>query len=128
MIVDSSALVAILLVEAEAVRLSHKLAAAERVIVPAHVLLEAGMVLGSRLGREGLDRLDRYVAELGPEVLAFTEAHARLARAAFLAFGKGLHPAGLNFGDCMSYAVAKAEGMPLLFVGDDFARTDIPAA
>ena len=61
-------------------------------------------------------------------MVPFTEAHARPRRTAFLRYGKGRHPAGLNFGDCMAYAVAKAEGAPLLFTGGDFARTDVGVA
>jgi ribonuclease VapC len=72
--------------------------------------------------------LDEVVARLGAESHPFTPAHLALAREAFLRFGKGRHPAALNFGDCMSYAVARVEGLPLLWVGEDFGRTDVGQA
>jgi ribonuclease VapC len=83
--------------------------------------------MGARNGPPGLARLDAFLAEAEIETLPFTAAHATAARDAFLRYGKGRHPAGLNFGDCMSYAVAKMEGRPLLFKGDDFRQTDIEA-
>lgn len=129
MILDTSALVAILLREGEAAALSLKLARAGRVVVPAHVILEASMVLvGRKAGPEEVEDLDAYLRQIGAEVLPFTAAQAEAARRAFLRFGKGRDPAGLNFGDCMSYAAARVEGLPLLFVGGDFARTDVAAA
>lgn len=128
MILETSALVAILTDEEGAAALSRRLADAGRVIVPAHVLLEASMVLVGRKTPEEIADLDAYLARIHAEVLPFTAAHARGAREAFLRYGKGRHPAGLNFGDCMSYAVAQVERLPLLYVGDDFARTDITAA
>lgn len=129
MILETSALVAILLREGQASALSLKLARAARVVVPVHVLLEASMVLvGRKAGAEEVEDLDAYLRQIGAEVLPFTAPHAEAARLAFLRYGKGRDPAGLNFGDCMSYAVARVEGLPLLFVGDDFTRTDVPAA
>ena len=84
------------------------------------------MVMAGRMGPESRP-LDRRASRRrsGAEILPFTEDHARAAAAAFLRYGKGRHPAGLNFGDCMAYAVAKVEGAPLLFTGGDFARTDV---
>lgn len=128
MIVDTSALVAILNEEADAVRLSTLLGGIKRVIVPPHVVLEASMVLLRLKGWDSQPRLDRYLAELGAVILPFTREHAEAAREAFRAYGKGRHPAALNFGDCMSYAVAKVEGLPLLWVGEDFGRTDAVGA
>jgi ribonuclease VapC len=128
MIIDTSALVAILTAEAQAAALSVRVARAGRAVVPAHVLLEASMVLAGRKTPEELPDLDAYLARIGAEVLPFTAAHAEAARLAFLRYGKGRDPAGLNFGDCMSYAVARVEALPLLFVGQDFARTDVAAA
>ena len=98
---------------------------AASVIVPAPVLVEAGMVMALRTGAGGLTDLDDLLARRGARVLPFSEMHARAAVAAFDRYGKGRHPEGLNFGDCMAYAVAKAEGAPLLFVGEDFRRTDV---
>jgi ribonuclease VapC len=69
--------------------------------------------------------LDTFLAETGARIVAFTEAHARAAVQAFLRYGKGRNAVGLNFGDCMAYAVAQAEGAPLLFTGGDFSKTDV---
>ena len=102
---------------------------AEAVLVPAPCYLEAGMVIAGRRGRTaGLATRRRCSTGSGARVVPFTEPHARLATDAFLRYGKGRHPAGLNFGDCMAYAVAQAEGAPLLFTGGDFARTDVEVA
>lgn len=128
MIVDSSAVIAFLLREAAAARVEASLLGPSRARLPAPAYAECGLVLGGRFGESGTRRLDDFLDQYRIAVLPFTEDHARAARDAFLRFGKGRHAAGLNFGDCMSYAVAKVERLPLLFVGDDFARTDIPAA
>lgn len=128
MILDTSAIVAVLQREAEAPRIEAALVAAERVRLPTPAYLECCIVLAGRRGPGALESLDRFVSRYRVALVPFTDDHARLARDAFLRFGKGRHPAGLNFGDCMSYAVAKAEGLPLLFVGEDFARTDVAAA
>lgn len=72
-----------------------------------------------------LGLFNAYLAQIGPQVIAFNEAHPWLATGAFLRYGKGRHPAGPNFGDCMAYAVAQTEAAPLLFTGEDFARTDV---
>jgi len=125
MVVDSSALVAILLAEAGYERLRDAIIRADEILVPAPVRVEAGIVMASRTGPGGLVDLADLLVRTGARVLPFTDAHARTATEAFLRYGKGRHPAGLNFGDCMAYAVAQAEGAPLLFTGDDFARTDV---
>jgi ribonuclease VapC len=124
-IVDTSALVAIVTAEPGYERLLRAVAEATDPVVPAPCLLEAHMVIRGRFPPEMITTLDRVVAETGLRIAAFTDAHAALARAAFDRFGKGRHPAGLNFGDCMAYAAAKAEGRPLLFIGGDFARPDV---
>jgi ribonuclease VapC len=128
MIVDSSALVAIVLVEPGWEVLRDRIAAAGRRAVSAVSLVEAGMVLESRLGPAGALQFDSLVREAGLDVVAFDEAQSQLARDAFRRFGKGRHPAGLDFGDCCAYAAARALGHPLLFKGDDFARTDVAEA
>lgn len=128
MILETSALVAILRRESDAPRLTLRISEAVRIVVPAPVLLEASMVMAGQVGPEGLALIDAYLARIAAEVLPFTATHAAAARDAFLRYGKGRHPAALNFGDCMSYAVAKVEGLPLLYVGDDFGRTDLVAA
>jgi ribonuclease VapC len=125
-IVDSSALVAILRLEAQAERFARAIATAREAFVPAPCYLETCMVIAGRKGPDSRPRVDRLLAELRLGVIPLSEAHARAAVQAFLRFGKGRHAAGLNFGDCMAYAVAQAEGAPLLFAGDDFAKTDLP--
>jgi ribonuclease VapC len=127
-IVDTSALVAIATAEPGYERLLRTVAAAADPVLPASCLLEAHMVIRGRFPPAMVATLDRVVAETGLRIAAFTEAHATLARAAFDRYGKGRNPAGLNFGDCMAYAVAMAEGAPLLFTGEDFALTDMKAA
>ena len=86
------------------------------------------MILLRRREEAGLRDLDQFVARSGMEIAAFTESQARLAREAFKRYGKGRHPAKLNFGDCMAYALARETGEELLFKGTDFAQTDIAAA
>jgi ribonuclease VapC len=91
-------------------------------------LLETVMVLTARLGRDARPMLSAFLRRLEAEVVPFSEEHLDAAAAAFLRFGRGRHPAALNFGDCMSYAVASVARMPLLFTGEDFGRTDIAPA
>jgi ribonuclease VapC len=127
-IVDTSALVAIVTGEPGYERLLRAIAEAGDPALPASCLLEAHMVIRGRFPPEMIATLDGVIAEAGLRIAAITEAHAAHARAAFDRYGKGRHPAGLNFGDCMAYAVAKEEGAPLLFVGEDFALTDVAGA
>ncbi len=128
MIVDSSALVAMLRGEAGADALARAIALAGGGSAPAPCYLETCMVMAGRKGPDSRPVVEELLATLGLGVAPFTAEHARAATEAFLRYGKGRHAAGLNFGDCMAYAVAKAEGAPLLFVGEDFARTDVEAA
>ena len=128
MIIDSSALVAILRYEPEAELMTRSIASAARRVVSACNLLEASIVMEGRFGEAGGRDLDLFLAKLRIEIAPFTPDHAGIARRAFRLFGKGRHPAGLNFGDCCAYALAKETGEPLLFKGDDFSRTDIAAA
>jgi ribonuclease VapC len=86
------------------------------------------MVLTARLGQDARPLLFAFLRRLEAEVVAFNEEHVDAATTAFLRFERGRHPAGLNFGDCMAYAVASVAGMPLAFTGDDLARTDIARA
>jgi ribonuclease VapC len=127
-IVDTSALIALITNEPEAKRVRDCLARAERLAISAPNRVEAGLVLGGR----GLAESDRFVGEvletLRIDTIDFTAAHADAAIAAWSAFGRGRHPAKLNFGDCMAYATAKVAGEPLLYVGDDFALTDVEPA
>jgi len=127
MIVDSSALVAILLKEPEALRLTTVIAGSSVSRLPAPCLVEVSMLILGRLGDDGLRDLDLYLARSRMEITAFTEFQAGLARNAFRRYGKGRHPAKLNFGDCMAYALAKETGEELLFKGTDFGQTDVVA-
>jgi ribonuclease VapC len=127
-ILDTSAIVAIALREPGHEELVAKLRAASTLGIGTPTLTETGMVLSSRLGVEPQAVLDRFLRDFGVVPVAFGELHWREALEAFRRFGKGRHPAALNFGDCLSYATAKVANHPLLFVGNDFARTDIEAA
>jgi ribonuclease VapC len=128
MIVDTSVLIAILLEEPGFETFARELdgAAVRRMAAPN--LFEASMVMTHRKRERGVMLLDRLVEATRMEIVPFTADHAAVARDAFLRYGKGRHPAGLNFGDCIAYATARLEDMPLLFKGGDFRQTDIEAA
>jgi len=128
MVLDSSAIVAIHLREPGHERLVERIDAAEVVVVGVPTLLETAMVLTARLGQDARPMIFGFLRRLEAEVVPFNEEHLDAAITAFIRFGRGRHPAALNFGDCMSYAVASAVGMPLLFTGEDFRRTDIAQA
>ena len=128
MVLDSSAIVAIHLKESGFERLIEAIDRAEVVVVGVPTLLETTMVLTARLGQDARPLIFAFLRRLEAEVTAFHEEHLDAAITAFLRFGRGRHPAALNFGDCMAYAVASVAGMPLLFTGDDFSRTDIARA
>ena len=128
MVIDSSALIAILLKEDGFRRYAEAIADAESNKTPAGSVLEVYLVLAERAGPHGSDDLDALLDEMGIEVRPFDQAQAIVARRAFHRFGKGRHPARLNFGDCMSYALATVTGEPLLFKGDDFSKTDVVPA
>jgi ribonuclease VapC len=127
-IVDSSAIVAIVLREPGWEALVVKLGAATTCGVGAPTLAEAGAVLTAKLGRKAPGVLSRLLQEAGLTVVPFTEDHWPIAVDAYARFGKGRHAAGLSFGDCLTYAVARLAERPLLFLGGDFAKTDLPAA
>jgi len=126
-IVDSSALLALVFREPESERILDAVAEAEWLGVGAPTLAEVGIVLSARLGAEARALVALLNEELGLVTVPFEPVHAREAREAFLRFGRGRHPAKLNYGDCLTYAVAKVAGQPLLFVGSDFSKTDIEA-
>jgi ribonuclease VapC len=128
MIVDSSAMLAMLLEEPEGHLVDVAIAKNAVCRMSSAGLLEVSMILLSRRGSDAIRDLDLLILRLRIEVAPFTESQARLARSAFERFGKGRHPAGLNFGDCMAYALAKETGEELLFLGTDFSKTDIVAA
>ncbi len=125
MVIDSSALIAILRQEPEADGFKRAIYHANTRMVSAVTKLEASMVAAGRRGPIALDELDKLLGDLKAEITPFTDHHADIARDAFIRYGKGRHPAGLNFGDCASYALAIAEAEPLLFKGTDFGATDV---
>lgn len=125
MVLDTSAVIAILTSEPGSDQLADRVAAAESLAMSAATLVEASIVMQARYGGAGVLQLDLFVERTNTRVHAVTHAQADLAREAFRRFGKGRHPAALNFGDCFSYALATDLAEPLLFVGQDFARTDL---
>jgi len=126
MVVDTSALVAIVLREPLRARLLDAIDSAETRIISSVSLLEAGMVLRARSGDGAVSVLHQLIGEFGAQIAAFDEAQAKLAIAAFARFGKGLgHRAQLNFGDCAVDALAALNGEPILATGRDFAATDV---
>lgn len=128
-VAGTSAIVAIPRNEPEKDRFVDVLLAARSRLMSAVNLQETGMVIAGRFGDDAAwQPLDALLARLDMEIVAHDAALARIAREAFLRFGKGRHPAKLNFGDCAAYALAKANGLPLLFKGEDFTKTDIMAA
>jgi len=114
--------------EPEAARLAAALEQDTHRIISAATLLEAGLVIEARYGAGGGRELDLLVAKAGLVIEPVTAEQADLAREAWRRFGKGRHTAGLNFGDCFSYALARTSGEPLLFKGDDFSQTDVAIA
>jgi ribonuclease VapC len=127
-IIASSAVIAILLKEPGYERVRDRLAASQNAGIGAPTVVESSLVLCSRLGHAGKTLLARFLQEAEIEIAEFTADHWTVAADAFIAFGKGRHRAGLNFGDCMTYAVAKLAGEPLLCLGDDFPATDLELA
>jgi ribonuclease VapC len=127
-ILDSSAILAILLEEPGVDQLLLKLRGASLIAVGGPTLAETGIVLSSRLGIDARAFIGRFLQELSVTVLPFGERHWLEAVGAFRCFGKGRHPAALNLGDCMSYAVARLANQPLLCVGKDFPKTDLNLA
>jgi ribonuclease VapC len=126
--VDSSALIAIYFDEPEKTSFATTIVMADGPVLAAPNLLEASMVVEARHGEPGCRELDGIVANLGLEVVPFDVSHIEAARDAFRRYGKGRHRAGLNFGDCCAYALARTLDVPLLFKGNDFALTDIKRA
>jgi len=137
MTLDSSALIAILFSEPGYLDLVDRILVADDVRIGSPTLVETRMVFTGRLRQKASSRLagptglaglvDQLLMELGIGIVPFGEREAHLAADAFRRFGRGRHPAGLNFGDCLAYATAVAAQDTLLYVGDDFAKTDIIA-
>lgn len=125
MVIDTSALLALLQMEPRAEAIADAVEADAVRLVSAATLLEASIVMAARHGDAGVRLLDRLVEQADVEVVPVTAEHARLGLEAFERFGKGRHPAALNYGDCFSYALARASGESLLCLGEDFPRTDL---
>jgi ribonuclease VapC len=125
MVIDTSALLAILQDEPERRRFNEAIEADDTRSLSTGTFLEISMILESRFGADGVRDLDHFIAKAQISLLAFDAEQALLARDGFRKYGKGRHPAGLNFGDCFSYALARSLDQPLLFKGSDFPQTDV---
>jgi ribonuclease VapC len=128
MILDSSAILAIILREPGFDAIVDKIASARNLSIGAPNLAETAIVLENRMGPAGRDVLIHFIHDWKVEVIAFSVSHWQEAANAYRRFGKGRHKASLNFGDCMSFAVAKLSGQPLLCLGEDFGKTDLELA
>jgi ribonuclease VapC len=127
-IVDASALLAIVLDELDAERYARAIAADRQPRMPSVTWFEASMRMEAAADPVALGRFDAFPGDFGIEIIAFTARHAEMARQGRRLYGRPQHPAGLNFGDCLVYGVAKAERAPLLFKGNDFTQTDVEPA
>jgi ribonuclease VapC len=125
MVIDTSALAAIFFGEPERQKFMDAIITDGSRLVSAATMLETGIVLEGRQGEAAGREFDLFAMRAGLQVVPFDAEQAELARSAWREFGKGRHPAGLNFGDCFSYALAKSTGEPLLAKGTEFAKTDI---
>ncbi|HKI11657.1 MAG TPA: type II toxin-antitoxin system VapC family toxin [Candidatus Acidoferrum sp.] len=127
MIVDTSAVLAVLFGEGEADNFAGLILKSDSCLISAVSFVEASIVAETYGGDGGVRQLDAFLRTAGITIEPVSEEHALAARQAFSDYGKGRHPAGLNFGDCFSYALAKVSGEPLLFKGSDFRKTDVAA-
>jgi len=127
-VVDTSAIVAALSGETERTRVNDALAGASVALMSAANYLECSIVLAARFGDDGVHDLRLYLHEAGVEIVAVDRDQADIAFDAWTRYGKGRHAAELNFGDCFAYALASLRAAPLLFVGEDFERTDVAVA
>jgi ribonuclease VapC len=125
MVIDSSALIAILCDEPERSEFNRQIEADSRRFVSTASVLETSIVLENRYGDEAYRELDFFLLKASIEVCPVDVEQLEIARRAYRQYGKGRHPAGLNYGDCFSYALAKQKGESLLFKGNDFSKTDI---
>lgn len=128
MVIDTSVIATIAFDEPEASGFHEKIVEDPVRLISAATVLEAAMVIEARLGEAGGADLDLWLHKTGAEIVAVTAEHADQARRAWRRYGKGRHPASLNYGDCFAYALAKLTDEPLLFKGNDFSRTDIRSA
>jgi ribonuclease VapC len=127
MVIDSSAIIAVLLNEANAAQIAEAIDSGSQRLLSAASLLEASIVIESRKGEAAGRELDLLIYRAAIEVVAVDQDQVEIARIAWRRYGRGRHPAGLNYGDCFSYALARSRRLPLLFQGEDFSRTDIDA-
>ena len=125
MVIETSAIIAVLLNEANAIGIARAIESCSPRLLSGANLLEASIVIESRKGEAGGRELDLLIYRAAIEIVAVDQDQAEIARLAWRRFGKGRHPAGLNYGDCFAYALAKSRRLPLLFQGDDFSQTDI---
>jgi len=125
---DSSAVISVVRQEQDHEYVIEALEGASRIGIGAPTLTESSIVLVGRYGVAGRSILSRFLEENRVVTIPFDDRHWAVAAEAFIRYGKGRHPAALNYGDCMTYATAQIAGVPLLYVGDDFAQTDIPSA
>lgn len=125
MILDTSAIIAILQNEPEADRLISEMQNAETLRISAASVVELGIVMYSRYGDAGELEVDQFIHRLNISIVPVSTEQAELARTAYRKYGKGIHSAGLNYGDCFSYALAISFQEELLFVGEDFSKTDV---
>jgi ribonuclease VapC len=125
MVVDTSAVVAILQDEPERRKFNEAIEGVETRSMSTASLLETSIILESRFGADGVRDLDLFISRAQISLVSVDEEQARVARDGFRKYGKGRHPAGLNYGDCFSYALARSLNEPLLFKGQDFLKTDV---
>jgi ribonuclease VapC len=128
MIIDTSAIIAILFDEYDAETYAKAITRADSCRISAATFVETAIVVEAQTKNNGGRQLDAFIRRAGIAIESVTEEQAHIARQAFIDFGKGRHPAGLNHGDCFSYALSKTTREPLLFKGKDFAKTDLSAA
>jgi ribonuclease VapC len=125
MVIDTSALVAILCDESDAPLLEAAIESDPTRLISTATLLETAIVIEARFGEEGGRELDLLIHKAQIEIAPFDQEQAEIAREAYRTYGRGRHPAALNYGDCFAYALSTVRGEPLLYKGEDFARTDI---
>lgn len=125
MVIDTSVITAILFGEDDAERFAQAIEDDPTRLMSSGSVLEASLVIESELGQEGARELDLLLHTTAIEIVAFTVDQLKVARYAFRTYGKGRHPARLNYGDCFSYGLSKTSGEPLLFKGNDFSKTDV---
>ena len=128
MIIDTSAVIAVLFDERDAAIYANAIAKADACRMSAATFVEVSIVVEAQTKSSGSAQLDAFMRRAGITIEPVTEEHAHLARQAFTDFGKGRHRAGLNFGDCFSYALAREKREPILYKGDDFVHTDLRSA